>query len=136
LNPSFPVIRIFFAAARRVTPLSPPVGEAAQGDHPLAPFFIRRIIFNLLGVLSQYGGCLGGGGGSTMCWSPQERLLVSLIREGGQGFDSLSESKIRFLDMRVVHELFCLSFLYDPPVFKDIAAVAHVERMPYVLLQK
>ena len=51
-------------------------------------------------------------------------------------FSLLSESKIGFLDMRVVHEFFCLSFFYDPPVFKHVPPVAHVECMPYVLLQQ
>jgi hypothetical protein len=46
-------------------------------EHPLDPLIFRSVIFNLIRGLS-WGGCLGGRGASTMGWSPQERLIVSL----------------------------------------------------------
>jgi hypothetical protein len=58
-------------------PLSPPEGEAAQGEHPLDPLFFRDIFQPYL-ELSQQGGCPSGGGGSMKSWSPQERLFVSM----------------------------------------------------------
>jgi hypothetical protein len=58
-------------------PLSPPEGEAAQGEHPLDPLFFRDI-FQPYQVLSQQGVCPSGGGGSMKRWSPQERLFVSM----------------------------------------------------------
>jgi len=51
--------------------------EAAQEEHHIAPSFV--------GVFHQPSdnyrtieGCPSGGGGSMMCWSPKERLRVSL----------------------------------------------------------
>jgi hypothetical protein len=58
-------------------PLSPPEGEAAQGEHPLDPLFFRDI-FQPYQELSQQGGCPSGGGGSMKRWSHQERLFVSM----------------------------------------------------------
>ena len=58
-------------------PLSPPAGEAAQGEPPLDPLFFRDI-FQTYQELSQLGGCPSGGGGSMKRWSHQERLFVSM----------------------------------------------------------
>jgi len=58
-------------------PLSPPEGEAAQGEHPLDPLFFQDT-FQPYQELSQLRGCPSGGGGSMKRWSPQERLFVSL----------------------------------------------------------
>jgi len=59
-------------------PLSPPQGEAACGEHPLDPPPFLEYYFQPYQGLSQYRGCPSGGGGSTIGWSPKERLIASL----------------------------------------------------------
>jgi hypothetical protein len=51
------------------------LGEAAQGEHPLDPLFFGVFFFNLISGYRNRG-CPSGGGGNTVCWSPQERLIV------------------------------------------------------------
>ena len=49
---------------------------AAQGEYPLAPI-LSAFFIKLMGVIAIVGDYLSGWGGSTMCWSPQNRVLVS-----------------------------------------------------------
>jgi hypothetical protein len=85
-NPRFLVTCQSSSIYRRVTPSLPQWGKHPKGCTPLTP--ISEVLVNLL-RLSLYGGCPSGGGGSTECVSPQERLLSS-----PQGF--LQSTFIRF----------------------------------------
>ena len=58
-------------------PLSPPEWEAAQRENHLA-LCLFRVFHQPSDGYRTIGGCPSVGGGSTVCWSPQERLLISL----------------------------------------------------------
>ncbi|MCX6684559.1 MAG: hypothetical protein NTZ37_07525 [Methanoregula sp.] len=77
LKSSFSCNSLILCGSQDGDPLSPPEGEAAQGEHPLAPSFVK-VFHQPSDDYRNIGGCPSGGGGSTMCWSSQERLLVSL----------------------------------------------------------
>jgi hypothetical protein len=59
-------------------PLSPPKGEAVQGEHPLDPLFFRSIIFNLIRGYRNMGDAQVAGAEARCLKSPQERLIVSM----------------------------------------------------------
>jgi hypothetical protein len=61
----------------RVIPSFSQRGKQPKGMLPLIPSFLKSIFQPSRGVIA-IGGGLNGGGGSTMGWSPQERLIVSL----------------------------------------------------------
>jgi hypothetical protein len=60
-----------------VTPSLLQRGRQTKGSIPLPPL-LSEIIFNLPGGYRNRGDDESGGGGSTTCWSPQERLIVSM----------------------------------------------------------
>jgi hypothetical protein len=74
---SFSGNSLILCGSQEGDPLSPPEGEAIQGEHPLTPTFVK-VFHQPSDDYRTIGECPGGGGGSTMCRSPQERLLVSL----------------------------------------------------------
>jgi len=55
LKSSFVSIRLFSAAAWRMTPSLPQRGEAAQGEHPLDSLFFLGYISTLSGVIAIGG---------------------------------------------------------------------------------
>jgi len=71
---SFIYIRLFSAAAWRMTPSLSQSGKQPKGSIPLTPFFLGYIS-TLSGVIA-IGGCPSGGGESMKTWIPQERLFV------------------------------------------------------------
>ena len=77
MKSSFVYIRLFSAAAWRMTPSLPQRGKQSKGSIPLTPSFFQDI-FQPYQELSQQGGCPSGGGGSMKSWNPQERLFVSM----------------------------------------------------------
>jgi hypothetical protein len=78
LKSSFSSHSVILCGSYEGNPLSPPEGEAACGEHPPAPLFFRSVIFNLIRDYRNKGDDESGGGGSTMGWSTQERLIVSI----------------------------------------------------------
>jgi hypothetical protein len=72
----FCLYSFIFASSLENDPLSPPVEEAPQGEHPLEPLFLGYISA-LSGVIAT-GGIPERRGGSMKIWSPQERLFVSM----------------------------------------------------------
>jgi hypothetical protein len=68
-------------------------------------------------MIIAIGGCPSGGGGSTMCWSPQERLLVSLkdFNRAEIGFNFLIFSRSR-------KNIFCIVTILKKPQGKDTIA--------------
>jgi hypothetical protein len=73
---SFISIRLFSAAAWRMTPSLSRRGKQLKGSIPLTPSFFR--IFQPYRELSQLGGSPSGVDGSMKSWSPQELLVVSM----------------------------------------------------------
>jgi hypothetical protein len=61
----FPVIRLFSAAARRVTPSLPQRGRQHVGSI-LLPLLLLRFFINLLMIIALLGDDESGGSGSTM----------------------------------------------------------------------
>ena len=76
-NPLFLCNSLILCSRQEGDPRSPPEGEATQGEHPLTSTFVK-VFHQPSDDYRNIGGCPSGGGGSTMCRSPQERLLVSL----------------------------------------------------------
>jgi hypothetical protein len=71
-----PLFANSLTGAGRVTPSLPQRGKQPKGSIPLTPPFVGVLIN--LSKISLYWGCPSGGGGCTIYWSSQERLLVSL----------------------------------------------------------
>jgi hypothetical protein len=65
--------QVNLSEAVRVTPSLPQRGKQPKGSTPLDPRS-RYSQSTFLGALA-FGGCPRGGGGSTVCWSPQEQFL-------------------------------------------------------------
>jgi hypothetical protein len=71
LKSSFSCNSLILCGSQEGDPLSPPEGEAACGEHPLAPFFIRRIIFNLLGGYRNMGDAWAAGAEARCAGAPK-----------------------------------------------------------------
>jgi hypothetical protein len=73
----FCVIRLFSAAAGRVTPSLPQRGGRHAGSIPLPPLLLRFFI-NLLMIIALLGDARAAGAEARCAKNPQERLLLSL----------------------------------------------------------
>ena len=62
LKPTLSSHSVILYSSYEGDPLSPPKGEATQGEHPLDPFFIKEYYFNLIR-------------GIAICGMPQRRGL-------------------------------------------------------------
>jgi hypothetical protein len=66
LKSSFSGNSLILCGSQEGNPLSPPEGEAACGEHPLAPSFVK-VFHQPSDDYRNIGGCPSGGGASTMC---------------------------------------------------------------------
>jgi hypothetical protein len=70
LESSYSCNSLILCCSQEGDPLSTPEGEAACGEHPLAPSFVG-VFHQPSDDYCNIGRCPSGGGGSTMCKEPK-----------------------------------------------------------------